>query len=101
MDIEQPASFDFVESVLRCVEAIEPGRVKTYGLIADELGRGGPRQVARVLSRAGHGVPWWRVVRSDGTLPPHLQEQAMPLWTAEGTPLRGRSVDVRRAVSGI
>ena len=57
---------EFVEAVLRLVEQVPPGRVTTYGALADAVGRGGPRLVGRVMSLHGGGVPWWRVVRADG-----------------------------------
>ena len=33
-------------------------------------------------------VPWWRVVRADGSLPPSHEENARPHYLDEGTPLR-------------
>lgn len=89
---------DFTEAVLRVVEAIPRGHVMTYGLIADEVGRGGPRQVGAVMAREGHGVPWWRVVRADGSLPAHLVLDAQREWQREGTPVKRGRVDVPRAV---
>ncbi len=83
------------------MEQIPPGRVLTYGLIAQELGEGGPRQVGQVMSRVGHVVCWWRVVRADGTLPAHLMLEAQEHWAREGTPVRRGRVDVGRAVSGV
>lgn len=94
---------DHVELVLRCVEQVPPGRVTTYGAVAEVVGRvvhgGGPRQVAAVMAREGAAVCWWRVVRADGSLPPALARRARPEYLSEGTPLRpdGR-VDVDRAV---
>lgn len=83
---------DFVEAVLDVVERIRRGRVRSYGSIAEELGRGGPRQVGQVMSFYGHGVPWWRVVRADGRLAPHLMVDAQEHWLAEGTPVRNGRV---------
>lgn len=93
---------DYVELVLACVERVPPGRVTTYGAVAEAVGRvarrGGPRQVAAVMAREGAAVCWWRVVRADGSLPAALARRARPEYLAEGTPLRpdGR-VDVDRA----
>jgi alkylated DNA nucleotide flippase Atl1 len=78
----------FVEAVLTLVEQVPPGRVTTYGAIGDRLGRG-PRLVGRVLSEHGGPVPWWRVVRADGSLPPSHDEEAAEAYRREGTPLRG------------
>jgi alkylated DNA nucleotide flippase Atl1 len=77
----------YVETVLRVVEAIPPGRVMSYGAIAEQVGRGGPRQVGAVMASYGATVPWWRVVRADGTPPPEAAE-ARAHYRAEGTPLR-------------
>jgi alkylated DNA nucleotide flippase Atl1 len=87
----------YAEAVLRVVEAIPPGRAMSYGDIAEVLGHGGPRQVGRVLSMAGAGVPWWRVVTTAGRLPPGHEQRALAHLRAEGTPLRGAAVDMRRA----
>jgi alkylated DNA nucleotide flippase Atl1 len=95
----------YVEAVLSLVEAIPPGRVMAYGQVADAVGRGGPRQVGAVMSAYGSGVPWWRVVRADGTLPECHRPRALEGYRAEGTPLRAAAaglvgdtrVDMRRA----
>jgi len=93
---------EYVERVLACVERIPTGRVTTYGAIAEavgaELGGGGPRQVGSVMARYGGPVPWWRVVRADGTLPGSHQDEARQAYLEEGTPLKpsGR-IDLARA----
>jgi alkylated DNA nucleotide flippase Atl1 len=83
----------YVERVLSLVELIPPGRATTYGAIADAVGRGGPRQVGRTMAVYGGGVPWWRVVRADGSLPESHQREALAHYREEGTPLRGRLTD--------
>ena len=93
---------EYVERVLACVERIPPGRVTTYGAIAEavgaELGGGGPRQVGSVMARYGGPVPWWRVVRADGTLPDSHQDEARQAYLEEGTPLTpGGRIDLARA----
>ncbi len=93
---------EYVELVLACVERIPRGRVTTYGAIAEvvgaELGGGGPRQVGSVLASHGGAVPWWRVVRADGSLPACHEGEARQAYLEEGTPLRvsGR-IDLRQA----
>ena len=79
---------DYVEAVLSVVERIPSGSVTTYGAIAEAVGRGGPRRVGRVMSQFGGSVPWWRVVRADGTLPPSHDDEARARYLDEGTPLR-------------
>ena len=90
---------DFAERVLDVVEQIPPGRVMAYGDIAEYLGQGGPRQVGWVMAHYGGGVPWWRVIRADGSPPPHKEAVALRHYQDEGTPLRpnGERVDMRRA----
>jgi alkylated DNA nucleotide flippase Atl1 len=96
---------EYVERVLSVVERIPSGRVLSYGVIADYVGHGGPRQVGRVMSMYGSSVPWWRVVRADGSLPDSHQRDALAHYREEGTPLRGMvedaatlRVDIRRAL---
>ena len=89
---------EFTEDVLEIVESIPVGRVLTYGAIADRLGRGGPRGVGGVMAREGNGVPWWRVVRADGSLPSHLVIEAQSNWKAERTPVRRGRVDITEAL---
>lgn len=92
-----PDTGDFVEDVLALVERIPPGRVMSYGAIADYLGRGGPRQVGAVMSRYGGSVPWHRVVTAAGRTPPGHEQAALRRLRADGTPLRGDHVDMRTA----
>lgn len=79
---------DYAERVLDVVERIPSGRVMSYGDIADYLGEGGPRQVGAVMSAWGGGVPWWRVIRADGTPPPGHEVRALEHYAAESTPMR-------------
>ncbi|MGN0116707.1 MAG: MGMT family protein, partial [Streptomyces albidoflavus] len=85
---EPPALPPYAERVLDVAELIPPGRVMTYGDIAEWLEEGGPRQVGRVMALYGSAVPWWRVVRSDGALLPGHERRALAHYRAEGTPLR-------------
>ena len=90
---------DAAERVLVVVEQIPPGRVLSYGDVAELAPAPTPRQVGRVLARYGGGVPWWRVLRADGTPAPHLRKRQLALLAAEGTPMlpSGEAVDLRRA----
>jgi alkylated DNA nucleotide flippase Atl1 len=88
----------YVEAVLSLVESVPPGRVTTYGAVADAVGSRGPRSVGRVMSTYGGSVPWWRVVRADGSLPPSHDEEARAHYLEEGTPFRASGrVDMLRA----
>ncbi|MFD5747114.1 MGMT family protein [Streptomyces sp. NPDC127033] len=79
---------EYAERVLDVAELIPPGRVMTYGDVAEWLGDGGPRQVGRAMALYGSAVPWWRVVRSDGVLLPGHELRALAHYREEGTPLR-------------
>jgi alkylated DNA nucleotide flippase Atl1 len=81
---------DFAERVLDLTERIPPGRVMTYGDVAEYLEEGGPRQVGRVMALYGAPVPWWRVVRADGNLLAGHELRALERYREEGTPLRER-----------
>lgn len=87
----KPEREEYVEHVLLLVEAVPRGRVTTYGAIAAVVG-GGARRVGTVMSLHGGGVPWWRVVRADGSLPPSHAADARERYVAEGTPLRDERV---------
>ena len=88
---------DYTELVLSAVEKIPPGQVATYKDIAEMVGRGGPRQVGRVMALFGGGVPWWRVVRADGRPARSLEESGLRLLRADKTPIKSDRVDMARA----
>ncbi|MDX6738818.1 MGMT family protein [Actinocorallia sp. A-T 12471] len=97
-DEDGPAAPSYADLVLDLVDRIPPGRVMTYGDVAEYLGAGGPRQVGRVMATSGGAVAWWRVVRADGRLLPGHERRALAEYSREGTPLRGEDrVDLRGA----
>jgi methylated-DNA-protein-cysteine methyltransferase-like protein len=68
------------------------GFVRAYG----DVSPGAPRFAGTVLSRCGDAdVPWWRIVRSDGSLAKGARQRA--LLEAEGIPFVGERVDMRAA----
>ena len=82
------------EAVFDVVERIPLGRVSTYGAIGRLVGIG-PRRVARALSSGGGGaVPWYRVVRADGTAAEPVRVEQLARLAAEGVPMRNGRVDV-------
>jgi len=115
---------EYAAAVLALVRRIPPGRAMTYGLVAEivaeSLGRGGPRQVGQVMAGSGdryahlvpdgaavvgpvqdnHPVAWWRVVNASGAPPARHLTAALDALRAEGCPLTrdGHRVDLRRAV---
>ncbi len=68
---------------MRAVRAIPRGEVRSYSQVALYAGRpGAARGVGRELKTLSNlqAVPWWRVVRSGGTLAPFVaHEQARHL----------------------
>jgi methylated-DNA-protein-cysteine methyltransferase related protein len=69
--------------ILAAVRAIPAGFVRTYG----DLSPGAPRLAGRVLATIhAPDLPWWRVVRADGSLA--AGEQQRLRLDAEGVPFR-------------
>ncbi|MFL6138597.1 MAG: MGMT family protein [Frankiaceae bacterium] len=90
---------EIAEQVLDVVDQIPPGRVLSYGDIAEWVGAPSPRLVGQVMHRYGGGVPWHRVVMADGRPAPHVAGEQLARLLADGTPLvrDGSRVDMRRA----
>ncbi|MGN6588434.1 MAG: MGMT family protein [Solirubrobacterales bacterium] len=75
--------------VLERVRAIPEGFVRTYG----DVSPGAPRFAGSVLFHDDdRDLPWWRVVRADGSLAKGDRQRA--LLIAEGVPFRGARVDM-------
>jgi len=78
--------------VLERVREIPEGFVRTYG----DVSPGAPRFAGTVLFHADEpDLPWWRVVRADGSLAKGDRQRA--LLRAEGVPFRGERVEMSRA----
>src|SRR5712671_3259375 len=87
----------FARAVRRIVRGIPRGRVLSYGEVALRAGRPrGARAVVRALHQLDD-VPWWRVVRSDGTLAPQVAHEQGQLLAAEGHRARAGRSARRRA----
>lgn len=84
---------DVDEAVYDAVERIPPGRVSTYGAIGRLVGVG-PRRVARALSSGGGAVPWYRVLRADGTAAEQVRVRQLQLLAGEGVPVRDGRIDL-------
>jgi methylated-DNA-protein-cysteine methyltransferase related protein len=80
-----------VETILDRVRRVPPGYVTTFG----DLSPGAPRHAGHALSRMPGDVPWWRVVRSDGTWP--KGDDQLARLCADGVPIRGRRVVMAEA----
>jgi alkylated DNA nucleotide flippase Atl1 len=84
----------FEDAVLSVIASLLPGEVVSYAEVAALAGRPrAARGVGGILRVTGADVPWWRVVRSDGSIAsPNPEEQARRLG-AEGVEVRdGRVV---------
>ena len=68
------------QAVLKRVREIPPGFVRSYG----DVSPGAPRLTGTVLRTTHADVPWWRVVRADGSLAKGERQRA--LLEAEGVP---------------
>ncbi|MFY9907030.1 MAG: MGMT family protein [Terriglobales bacterium] len=84
--------------VVRCIRALPPGMVSSYGAIARAAGwPGAARQVVRIL-RQVPGLPWHRVLGSGGAIKlsgEHAAEQRFRL-RMEGVTFRGARVDMKQ-----
>ena len=72
---------------------IPPGFVRAYGDVSP--GRAALRGHGAARDRDDPDVPWWRVVRADGSLAKGARQRA--LLEAEGVPFLGERVDMRVA----
>lgn len=80
---------ELIDAIYEVVALVPAGSALAYGDVAELLGAGGPRQVgAAMAASTGLDLPWWRIVRADGSLPAGLAARAEPHWRAEGQPLR-------------
>jgi alkylated DNA nucleotide flippase Atl1 len=87
----------FAEDVLDMVATIPAGRVMSYSDIAGALGRGGARQVGQAMARFGSGVPWWRVLRHDGSCAAVHHDEQVSRLKAEGVRFSGGRVEMGTA----
>ncbi len=83
------------DAVRATAAAIPPGRVMTYGEIGFATGLH-PRQVGRIVARIADDIPWWRVIRADGTPATCHSNTAPALLAQEGVPFDGNRVDLPR-----
>jgi methylated-DNA-protein-cysteine methyltransferase related protein len=69
------------------------GEVVSYGEVARRAGRrGAARAVGGFLAEHGADLPWWRVVRADGSLAAHKPREQSRRLRAEGVEIVGHRV---------
>lgn len=89
------------QRIEQIILSIPPGRVSSYGQVADLAGLPGrARLVARVLRVTERELPWFRVLRSSGQIAidpdsPWFVEQIQRL-RADGIVVSNARVDLRR-----
>lgn len=85
---------DFEERVTRVLRRLQPGELATYGEIAEEAGfPQAARAVGNLLSRGGEDLPWWRVVRADGSLAARHRNEQVRRLESEGVRIKdGRAI---------
>lgn len=84
--------------VVRAIRDLPPGTVSSYGAIARAAGwPGAARQVVRILQQVP-GLPWHRVVGSDGAIKLCGENAAEQIFRLrmEGVTFRGARVDMKR-----
>ena len=91
MPTRKSSAEDRAARILARIRAIPEGSVQTYGDIDPDA----PRLVGHVLATTTADVPWYRVVRADGTVP--MGSRQLEKLRREGVPMRGDRVDLRRA----
>ena len=77
--------------IVRRIRAVPEGFVSTYGDIDPHA----PRMVGHVLATTQESLPWFRIVRSDGSVAKGPRQ--LRLLRREGVPIRDGRVDLARA----
>lgn len=73
-----------VEAVRGFVAAIPPGKVATYGDIADAAGLSSARIVGWIMRTDSSDLPWHRVIGASGRPANHLATRQLERLRAEG-----------------
>jgi methylated-DNA-protein-cysteine methyltransferase related protein len=83
-----PRKQPFADAVRRVVRDLRRGEVVSYGEVARRAGYPrAPRAVGNVLA-VTMGLPWWRVVRSNGELVAHSRLEQARRLRREGIAIR-------------
>ena len=79
---------DFTDAVIAVLDRLEPGEVMAYGEVAAEAGFPGAARAVGNLLRTTPGLPWWRVVASNGRLVPGHEADHAARLRSEGVMIR-------------
>lgn len=80
-----------MQQIVERIKRIPPGSVRAYS----DIDREAPRLVGRVLATTHQNLPWFRVIRADGSIPKGRRQRDLLL--REGVPMRGDRVDIELA----
>ncbi|MDN6320138.1 MAG: MGMT family protein [Marinobacter sp.] len=90
------------QKIWQVVLAIPPGKVASYGQVAEMAGLGRQaRYIGRALGKLpkGHAVPWYRVIRSSGQIAfpegSDIYREQVGLLQAEGVEVVNGKVAMR------
>jgi len=91
------------QKIWQVVMAVPPGKVVSYGQVADMAGLGRQaRYIGRALGQLpkGHSVPWYRVIRSNGQIAfpegSEIYQEQVSRLQAEGVEVVNGRVAMRR-----
>ncbi|MDH7483053.1 MAG: MGMT family protein [Spirochaetales bacterium] len=99
---------ELTRRIIEMIRSIPEGSILSYGEVAllagHPRGRGGAREVVRVLARCSEreNLPWWRVVRKDGSIAlgeGQGRELQIALLAREGITVNSRGVVERSCFS--
>ena len=74
----------FEDAVTEVVVAIPRGETSTYGEVAAEAGYPGAARAVGNIMRSVPGLPWWRVITTNGRLVPGLEVEHTQRLRSEG-----------------
>lgn len=86
-----------VELVRSLVASIPPGRVATYGDIADAAGLTNARTVGWIMRTDSADLPWHRVIGASGRPAAHLATRQLHRLAEESCPIVDGRVNLRQA----
>ena len=75
------------EALSVAITELSEGEVVSFGDIAKRAGH--PRAAGAVLANSADTLPWWRIVYSDGHLPPCNPSLQAERLASEGVQLKG------------